>query len=83
MERIYRICHNFAVSEPNRTATLEAPAAAIPADRTDTAPLLNRELSWLEFNARVLHEAESADNPLIERLKFVAIFDSNLEEFFM
>ena len=66
--------------EPNRIETLEMPAAVAAAD---SAPLLNRELSWLEFNARVLHEAENADNPLIERLKFVAIFDSNLDEFFM
>jgi polyphosphate kinase len=45
--------------------------------------LLNRELSWLEFNARVLHEALDERNPLLERLKFVAIFSSNLDEFYM
>ena len=44
---------------------------------------LNRELTWLEFNSRVLHEAERADNPLLERLKFLAIVGSNLDEFVM
>jgi len=42
----------------------------------------NRELSWLEFEARVLALAESADLPLLERVKFLAIFQSNLDEFF-
>jgi polyphosphate kinase len=49
----------------------------------DPAHYLNRELSWLEFNGRVLSEAGSMDVPLFERLKFLGIFFSNLDEFFM
>src|ERR1700678_1828668 len=47
------------------------------------ALLLDRDLSWLEFNRRVLHEALDARTPLLERVKFLAIFNSNLDEFFM
>jgi polyphosphate kinase len=51
--------------------------------RTNSPALLDRDLSWLEFNKRVLHEAMDDRTPLLERVKFLAIFGSNLDEFFM
>ncbi|WP_245599626.1 RNA degradosome polyphosphate kinase [Nakamurella lactea] len=83
-------------AEPGGTAVFEpfhAPRDGVAREERrpvnlDTGPLpddrfYNRELSWLDFNERVLALAESADEPLLERAKFLAIFASNLDEFYM
>ncbi|MDB4433270.1 polyphosphate kinase 1 [bacterium] len=54
-----------------------------PRDLSTPEYYLNRELTWLDFNRRVLHEAEDERTPLLERVKFLAIVSSNLDEFFM
>src|SRR5215469_5579528 len=54
-----------------------------PVDLFDPELYLNRELTWLNFNRRVLAEAEDHRNPLLERVKFLAITGSNIDEFFM
>lgn len=61
----------------------QAQTATSPLNLSDPQYYFNRELSWLEFNNRVLHEALDPRTPLLERLKFTAIFSSNLDEFFM
>ena len=65
-------------SELRPTALAPAPIAL-----DDPSLYINRETSWLEFNDRVLEEALDERNPLLERLKFIAIYGTNLDEFFM
>ncbi len=78
----------------NSTHTMNTSPEVIPEPAEDTASIsnkdlsnpewyLNRELTWLEFNRRVLHEAQDERTPLLERIKFVAIVSANIDEFFM
>src|SRR3954466_9586129 len=66
--------------------TIEAVAPRTTADSPDledSSLYFNRELSWLDFNDRVLQLAEDSSVPLLERVKFCAIWESNLDEFYM
>src|SRR2546423_521397 len=70
----------------SEVAPAQRQASAAPADEVnldDRSLYFNRELSWTEFNTRVLELAEDSGAPLLERAKFAAIFSSNLDEFFM
>jgi polyphosphate kinase len=72
--------HSIATADPNAGLVLPAPAAD---DLANPALYINRESSWLAFNQRVLDQARDTAHPLLERVKFLAITGSNLDEFFM
>jgi polyphosphate kinase len=92
MSNDLRVTEIEAEARPEETvwqpgdSAVAAPPAATPAAISDPLPedrYLNRELSWLDFNARVLALAADNSLPLLERAKFLAIFASNLDEFYM
>src|SRR3954469_7152250 len=76
----------MAAVQPDALARGLGPSAPVRPRRQSRPkiafPYLNRELAWLDFNDRVLHEARDERNPLLERVKFLAIFAGNLDEFF-
>ncbi|MXW35682.1 MAG: RNA degradosome polyphosphate kinase, partial [Chloroflexi bacterium] len=72
-----------SLTEVSEATTALANEGPDPTDLENPALFINRELSWLEFNQRVLLQAQDERHPLLERVKFLSIVSTNLDEFFM
>ncbi|MES9914203.1 MAG: polyphosphate kinase 1, partial [Candidatus Sedimenticola sp. 4PFRAG1] len=77
------ISENPSAANDETTENSSAESSVTELNLDDPELFLNRELTWLEFNKRVLNEATDSRTPLLEKLKFIAIVSSNLDEFFM